>query len=211
MDSDYISITAVLSECQELASSASDSADAAEEYADKAESYAVGGTGTRDGEDADNSEYYYELAKDNASSASDYASAAATSESNAASSATAAATSETNAANSADEAEAYALGDTDSAIYYYNLTKDIEESLEAVLRPMGSIAFEDLPSVSEAAHGDMYNITDAFITTSDFEEGEGYSVAMGSDVYMGTDSKWNVIGGIEDYDVTEADIDAIFD
>jgi flagellar biosynthesis GTPase FlhF len=39
------------------------SADSAKTNADRAQSYAVGGTGTRDGEDSDNSKYYYELTK----------------------------------------------------------------------------------------------------------------------------------------------------
>ncbi len=45
---------------------ASESADSASQSANSAiqsQSYAVGGTGTRDGEDSDNSKYYYELAK----------------------------------------------------------------------------------------------------------------------------------------------------
>lgn len=39
-------------------------AEAAAESATKAESYAVGGTGSRDGEDSDNAKYYYQQAKD---------------------------------------------------------------------------------------------------------------------------------------------------
>ncbi len=84
-----------------------------------AESYAVGGTGTRSGEDTDNASYY-------ASQASGSATAAATSATNAASSEANAATSESNAADSAALAESYAVGgtdtrtgeDTDNAKYY---------------------------------------------------------------------------------------------
>lgn len=39
-------------------------AEAAEESATKAQSYAVGGTGSREGEDSDNAKYYYQQAKD---------------------------------------------------------------------------------------------------------------------------------------------------
>lgn len=45
------------------ANAASTSASNADTYAKKAQSYAVGGTGTRTGEDSDNSKYYYEQAK----------------------------------------------------------------------------------------------------------------------------------------------------
>ena len=66
-----------------------------------AESYAVGGTGTRSGEDTDNASYY-------ASQASGSATAAATSATNAASSEANAATSESNAGTSATNAAASA-------------------------------------------------------------------------------------------------------
>lgn len=39
-------------------------AESAEESANKAQSYAVGGTGSREGEDSDNAKYYYQQAKD---------------------------------------------------------------------------------------------------------------------------------------------------
>lgn len=66
-----------------------------------AESYAVGGTGTRSGEDTDNASYY-------ASQASGSATAAATSATNAAASEANAATSESNAGTSATNAAASA-------------------------------------------------------------------------------------------------------
>ena len=39
-------------------------AESAEESATKAQSYAVGGTGSREGEESDNAKYYYQQAKD---------------------------------------------------------------------------------------------------------------------------------------------------
>lgn len=42
---------------------ATEKADSALEYATKAQSYAVGGTGSREGEDTDNAQYYYEQVK----------------------------------------------------------------------------------------------------------------------------------------------------
>lgn len=86
-------IDAVRTYAERADSSADDAADAAT----LAESWAIGGTGTREGEDADNSKYY-------ATQAGESAVAAASSEGNAAESETAAASSERNAASSESNA-----------------------------------------------------------------------------------------------------------
>lgn len=87
----------------------------------KAESYAVGGTGTREGEDTDNAKYYASLASmsevNAAASEADaleYAKNASSSQTAAAGSATAAAASETNAAASATNAAKTASDISDS-------------------------------------------------------------------------------------------------
>lgn len=73
----------------------------AEESATKAESYAIGGTGTRTGEDTDNAKYYSEQAKASATSASASATSASTSATNAS-------TAESNAKTYAEKAKYYA-------------------------------------------------------------------------------------------------------
>ena len=73
-------------------------------FAKTAKSWAVGGTGTRQGEDTDNSKYYSQQAHDSEINAAASESAAATSEANAAASETAAAASESNAATSESNA-----------------------------------------------------------------------------------------------------------
>ena len=106
-------------EAAAAAESAADDADRAEAalenlsgQATLAESWAVGGTGTRTGEDTDNASYY-------ATQAASSASAAASSESNAAASETHAARSETNAAasetNAATSATAAATSESNAA------------------------------------------------------------------------------------------------
>ena len=98
-------------EAAAAAESAADDADRAEAalenlsgQATLAESWAVGGTGTRTGEDTDNASYYATQAASSASAAASSESNAAASETNAASSETNAAASETNAATSATAA-----------------------------------------------------------------------------------------------------------
>lgn len=72
---DYISTTSALAKIEELlaeaksaASAAATSESNAADSAELAESWAVGGTGTRDGEDTDNAKYYAEIAGSNAAS-----------------------------------------------------------------------------------------------------------------------------------------------
>ena len=73
-------------------------------FAKTAKSWAVGGTGTRQGEDTDNSKYYSQQAHDSEINAAASETAAAASEANAAASETAAAASESNAATSESNA-----------------------------------------------------------------------------------------------------------
>lgn len=122
-------------------------------------------------------------------------SAAAKSESNAKASETAAATSESNAAASADTAQNYAVADTNSAKYYYEQARRISESFSGALRPMGTVTFANLPALSEADGGSMYNISDQFTTTAEFKEGAGNTIPAGANVYKTEDGKWDVLAG----------------
>ena len=49
-------------------------------------------------------------------------------------------------------------------------------------KPAGSIAFSNLPVLSSSVLGYVYNITDAFTTTSDFIEGAGKTYPAGTNV-----------------------------
>lgn len=117
--------------------------------------------------------------------------AAAVSENNAANSASAATTSATNAANSATAAERSAQNAEASA----NRVEEIETRLQGTLHAMGTITFANLPVLSEAHEGDMYNISDEFVTTEIFKDGAGKKVPAGSNVYKTADEYWDVLAG----------------
>lgn len=158
-------------------------------------------------------------AESSASSASASATKSATSESNASKSASSAATSmstantkaseaaqsATSAGNSASTATSKAAAASTSASNaatseanakkYYEQAKAISESFSGALRPMGTVTFANLPSVSSASAGDMYNISDEFVTTSDFVEGIGHTEPAGSNVYKTESGKWDVLAG----------------
>lgn len=67
-------------------------------------------------------------------------------------------------------------------------TEEMEEAIKAqigsVFDPKGSTLFENLPAPSASTLGDMYNVTNAFVTTDDFVEGAGVSVPAGTNVYI---------------------------
>lgn len=100
-----------------------------------------------------------------------------------------------NAAASADTAQNYAVADTDSAKYYYEQARRISESFSGALRPMGTVTFANLPALSEADGGSMYNISDQFITTAEFKEGAGNTIPAGANVYKTEDGKWDILAG----------------
>ncbi len=163
-------------------------------------------------------------ATEKATSATSSASAAKTSETNskasetaAKTSQTAAKTSETNAAASAvtaaekvaaagnivTEAASYAHGgtgtrtgeNTDNAQYYYQQSKSISEGFAGALRPMGTVTFANLPIISVAVAGDMYNVSDQFTTTAIFKEGTGNLIPAGANIYKTADGYWDVLAG----------------
>lgn len=120
---------------------------------------------------------------------------AKTSEINAKTSETNSATSEENALQSANQSRQYAIGVSDSSKYYYEQAKTISESFAGALRPMGTVTFANLPSIELASPGDMYNISDEFITTDEFKEGRGFIEPSGSNIYKTSDGKWDVLAG----------------
>lgn len=57
----------------------------------------------------------------------------------------------------------------------------------------GSILFANLPTTG-MENGDWYDIKDAFVTDSTFEEGSGIACAAGTDViWVSADNKWNIL------------------
>lgn len=128
---------------------------------------------------------------------------------------TLATTQATNSANSAEDSEAWAVGQRggidvpssdetyqnnskywqERANYWYQQAQAIAESFSGALRPMGTVTFENLPPLAQVDSGDMYNISNQFTTTSDFVEGAGIVVPLGSNVYKTTGGKWDVLAG----------------
>lgn len=77
----------------------------------------------------------------------------------------------------------------------------INGKLGATYIPKGSCAFADLPSLTAASLGFVYNLTDSFTTTADFLEGAGVSYPQGSNVVVvkqGDDYKYDVLSGVVD-------------
>lgn len=107
------------------------------------------------------------------------------------------------AADSATKAQSYAVGgtgsregeDSDNAKYYYEQSKDVSEGLKGGLQPHGTVAFADLPALSDVNAGWMYNISDEFTTTTDFKEGAGNIIPAGANIYKTSDEKWDVLAG----------------
>lgn len=60
----------------------------------------------------------------------------------------------------------------------------VDNKLAGVYTPAGSVAFASLPAASASTLGYVYNITDAFTTTSDFVEGAGNSYPAGTNVVI---------------------------
>ena len=81
--------------------------------------------------------------------------------------------------------------------------KGVDELIATVrkggITPKGSSAFASLPTPAAENLGWMFNVTDAFTTTSAFVEGAGKSFPAGSNVYVcnpsGSTYKWDVLPG----------------
>lgn len=104
------------------------------------------------------------------------------------------------------------------------LEASIAASVSSTFKPAGSIAFASLPSLSAANLGKVYNVTDAFTTTTNFVEGAGAAYPKNTNVVCvnisGSTYKWDVLAGMVDLSgylprseittVTNAQIDAMF-
>ena len=191
---------------KQSAENAQNSKNEASQQALLSKSYAVGGTGLKREDESidennDNSKYYCEQAQN-------YYGQTTTKAINAA-------TSETNAANSALLSKSYAVGDTglkredgniseneDNAKHYCKQAEDFRdqvknytESLSGVLHPMGTVPFASLPALADTRAGAMYNVSDEFITNTNFKEGSGHTIPAGANVYKTADDKWDILAG----------------
>lgn len=95
----------------------------------------------------------------------------------------------------AQESATLAMEYRDGAEEYYERTKGIAEGLSGQLVPMGTVTFENLPALEDVVAGWMYNISNEFTTTSQFKEGAGKVIPLGSNVYKTTDGYWDVLAG----------------
>jgi chemotaxis protein histidine kinase CheA len=98
-------------------------------------------------------------------------------------------------ASEASYSASEAADSADDAKYWYNQAEAIAEGLAGTLIPMGTVAFANLPNLSDALEGWMFNISDEFTTTSDFLEGEGKVIPAGSNVYKTALGKWDILAG----------------
>ena len=104
----------------------------------------------------------------------------------------------------------------------------IAEQIGRVYKPAGSTTFENLPALTAANLGNVYNVTNGFTTTADFKEGAGVDYGPGQDVAIindGTEQnpvyKYNVMSGAIDLSgywgktelvaITTAEIDEVWD
>lgn len=81
-------------------------------------------------------------------------------------------------------------------------TKDeINAKISAVYKPAGSVAFADLPALTEDVLGNVYNVTNAFTTTDSFIEGAGSKYPKGTNVVVvksGDAYRFDVLAGFVD-------------
>lgn len=183
------------------AQSADSAAESSAISAQKASAAALSATDAADS--ADLASQKAAEAADSALAASQEAMAAANAAASITDSAATAAQKATEAIDHAVKAESFTHGrtntreneDIDNAEYYYHQSKAISESMSGALRPIGTVAFADLPALSSAAEGDMYNISDQFTTNADFREGTGFEIPAGSNIYKTVDGKWDVLAG----------------
>lgn len=99
-----------------------------------------------------------------------------------------------NKANSATTLSGYGITDA--------YTKaQVDGIISSVYKPAGSIAFANLPTPGATNLGNVYNVTDAFTTTSNYIEGAGKKHPAGTNVVVvqsGNNYKYDVLAGFVD-------------
>lgn len=81
------------------------------------------------------------------------------------------------------------------------VTAAINAKISSVYKPGGSVAFADLPELTEANLGLVVNVTDAFTTTDAFVDGAGKTHSAGTNVavvQIGDAYKYDVLAGFVD-------------
>ena len=100
----------------------------------------------------------------------------------------------------------------------------ISTAISSTYKAKGSVAFANLPALSSANEGNVYNVTDSFTTTSSFVEGAGKTYPANTNVVIinttGTTYKYDVLSGFVDLSgyvlaselipYTNSEIDTIF-
>lgn len=83
-----------------------------------------------------------------------------------------------------------------------NVEAYVASQIGAAYKAKGSIAFANLPTPGSGYQGFVYNVTDAFTTTSSFVEGAGKSYPAGTNVVCvnttGSTYAWDVLTGMVD-------------
>lgn len=195
------SATTATQKATAAATSATNAANSAETATQKAN--AAGTSATNAENSATSASNSAKTATEKATAAANSAASAASSASTATSKASDASASAANADTYAKKSQSYAVGGTgtregensDNAKYYYEQSKNISQGLSGTLIPMGTVSFASLPALFDVENGWMYNVSDQFTTTSDFNEGAGKVIPAGANVYKTADGKWDVLAG----------------
>lgn len=75
------------------------------------------------------------------------------------------------------------VGSTTDLSDYYTKS-EVDALVSATYKPSGSVTFANLPTLSGDVLGNVYNVTEAFTTTTDFIEGEGVSYPANTNVVV---------------------------
>lgn len=110
----------------------------------------------------------------------------------------------TESGNFANLSKSYSVGgtgtrageDTDNSKYYYQKTYDIYSGLSGVLKPMGTVTFERLMTITDIKPGDMYNISNKFTSNERFKDGAGIEYGVGANVYYTADFYYDVLAPV---------------
>ena len=81
------------------------------------------------------------------------------------------------------------------------MTDAINAKLSSIYKAGGSVAFADLPDLTEANLGLVVNVTDAFTTPGSFVDGVGFAYPAGTNVAVvksGEEYKYDALSGFVD-------------
>ena len=108
--------------------------------------------------------------------------------------------------------ESISVNGTPQTVTNKNVDLSISSSTGAYIAK-GAVAFEDLPALDASREGFVYNITNAFTTTSDFVEGAGTEYPAGTNVVIinttGNTYKYDCLSGIVDLSAYQLSADLI--